>query len=150
MIFLSLDKKGQGSNKQKTNHQILRLPPVKSLQGSKPRAQSATMNCIRQLRSQVWDLQQQLSDAKTENKLLKTVQHRHTVALQHFHDSESSISQVGVVMSPDARAHLHHYQITVFCLSLLIDDFFLRKCQRVPTSPTLKSCLFWCLGFSQA
>ncbi|XP_075330366.1 uncharacterized protein LOC142388705 [Odontesthes bonariensis] len=98
------DKKGQGSNKQKTNHQILRLPPVKPLQGSKPRAQSATMNCIRQLRSQVWDLQQQLSEAKTENKLLKTVQHRHTVALQHFQDSESSVSQILAKHDNETRA----------------------------------------------
>ncbi|XP_038549743.1 LOW QUALITY PROTEIN: lebercilin-like protein [Micropterus salmoides] len=39
-------------------------------------------------------LQQQLNEARTENKLLKRIQHRHTVALQHFQDSEGSLSQI--------------------------------------------------------
>lgn len=46
----------------------------------------------------MWDLQQQLSEARTENKLLKRLQHRHMVALQHFQDSEGSLSQVGFVL----------------------------------------------------
>ncbi|MEQ2211564.1 hypothetical protein XENOCAPTIV_007106 [Xenoophorus captivus] len=74
-------------------HEIQKLPPISPLQGSKPRNQSANMNCIWMLKSQVWDLQQQLSEARTENKLLKKVQHRHMVVLQHFRDPEDSISQ---------------------------------------------------------
>ncbi|CAG6005770.1 unnamed protein product, partial [Menidia menidia] len=83
----------QASTRKKTNRPILKLPAVKPVEGSKLRVHSATTNCIRQLRSQVSDLQQQLSEVNNENRLLKTVQHRHTVALQHFQDSEGSISQ---------------------------------------------------------
>lgn len=67
--------------------QVVKLPSIKPLQASES-------NCIRDLKNQVWDLQQQLSKAWTENKLLKRIQHRHTVALQHFQDSEGSLSQV--------------------------------------------------------
>ncbi|KAM7399550.1 hypothetical protein PAMP_018815 [Pampus punctatissimus] len=77
-----------------TAHQLMKFPPIKSLQVSKSRVQSANMNCIKELKSQLWDLQHQLSEARTENKLLKRLQHRHTVALQHFQDSEGSISQI--------------------------------------------------------
>ncbi|XP_053176129.1 lebercilin-like protein [Scomber japonicus] len=91
-------KKAQKAPKQKTNytanHQLPKLPPIKPLHVSKPRIQSANLNCISELKSQVWDLQHQLSEAKRENKLLNRLQHRHTVALQHFQDSEGSISQI--------------------------------------------------------
>ncbi|XP_044209342.1 lebercilin-like protein isoform X1 [Thunnus albacares] len=100
-------KKAQGDHKQKTNntanHQLLKLPPIKPLQVSSPRSQSADLNCIRELKSQVWDLQHQLSEARTENKLLKRLQHRHMVALQHFQDSESSIAQILTKHSNEAR-----------------------------------------------
>eukprot|EP00064_Thunnus_orientalis_P009662 superscaffoldBa00001241_g9687 len=100
-------KKAQGDHKQKTNntanHQLLKLPPIKLLQVSSPRSQSADLNCIRELKSQVWDLQHQLSEARTENKLLKRLQHRHMVALQHFQDSESSIAQILTKHSNEAR-----------------------------------------------
>lgn len=103
MFFSSLGIKAQGHHKQKTNYtassQVLKLPSIKSLQVSRPRIQSAHLSCIRDLKSQVWDLQQQLSKARTENKLLKRLQHRHTVALQHFQDSEGSLSQVGWLVS---------------------------------------------------
>ncbi|MED6253993.1 hypothetical protein ATANTOWER_011300 [Ataeniobius toweri] len=84
----------KGAQKQKMKHEIQKLPPISPLQGSKPRNQSANMNCIWMLKSQVWDLQQQLSEARTENKLLKKVQHRHMVVQQHFRDPEDSISQI--------------------------------------------------------
>ncbi|XP_029301710.1 LOW QUALITY PROTEIN: lebercilin-like protein [Cottoperca gobio] len=100
-------KKAQGPNKQKTNHtaycQVLKLPPIKHLQVSNTRIQSANLNSIRELKSQVWDLQQQLSEARTENKLLKSLQHRHTVALKHFQQSEGSISQILTKHSNKAR-----------------------------------------------
>lgn len=38
---------------------------------------------------------QQLTKTRTEIKLLKKVQHRQTVALQHFQDSEGSLLEVG-------------------------------------------------------
>ncbi|XP_037836882.1 lebercilin-like [Kryptolebias marmoratus] len=56
------------------------------------------------LKSQVWDLQQQLAEARTENKLLKTVQQRHMVALKHFQDSEDSVSQIVVKHNNEAKA----------------------------------------------
>ncbi|XP_047247292.1 lebercilin-like protein isoform X1 [Girardinichthys multiradiatus] len=84
----------KGAQKQKMKHEIQKLPPISPLQGSKPRNQSANMNCIWMLKSQVWDLQQQLSEARTENKLLKKVQHRHMVVQQNFRDPEDSISQI--------------------------------------------------------
>ncbi|XP_071773973.2 uncharacterized protein LOC139926233 [Centroberyx gerrardi] len=87
-------KKAQDILKQKTNHSVLRLPPIRPLQRPKQRIQSAHTHRIKELSSQVWDLQHQLSGAVSENKLLKRLQHRHTVALQHFHDAESSLPQV--------------------------------------------------------
>ncbi|KAM6932149.1 uncharacterized protein PEZ65_007366 [Lycodopsis pacificus] len=100
-------KKAQGPNKQKTDHTAIRhfpkLPPIKPLQVSKPGIPSADLNRIKDLKSQVWDLQQQLSEARTENKLLKRLQHRHTVALQHFQDSEGCLSQILATHSNEAR-----------------------------------------------
>ncbi|KAF3847969.1 hypothetical protein F7725_020997 [Dissostichus mawsoni] len=79
------------------------LPPIKTPQVSQPRIQSASSTCIRDLKSRVVDLQQQLSAARTETRLLKSLQHRHTVALQHFQESESSISQILAKHSNEAR-----------------------------------------------
>ncbi|XP_031146600.1 lebercilin-like protein isoform X1 [Sander lucioperca] len=96
-------KKAQGPHRHKTNNsanrQVLKLPPIKPMQVSK----SADLNCIRELKSQVWHLQQQLGEARTENKLLKRLQLRHTVALQHFQDSEGSLSQILTKHSNEVR-----------------------------------------------
>ncbi|XP_054868265.1 lebercilin-like protein [Amphiprion ocellaris] len=73
---------------------MLKLPPIKPLQGLKPKLQPDSLISIRELKNQVWDVEQQLKEARTENKLLKRLQHRHTVALQYFQDSEDSISQI--------------------------------------------------------
>ncbi|KAM4590320.1 lebercilin-like protein [Fundulus diaphanus] len=62
------------------------------------------MTCVWLLKSHVWDLQQQLSEARTENKLLKKAQHRHTVAQQHFRDPEDSISQILAKHNNETRA----------------------------------------------
>ncbi|XP_008423496.1 lebercilin-like protein isoform X2 [Poecilia reticulata] len=86
--------KTQAVQKQKMKHEILKMPPIRTMQGSKSVNLAPSMNCIWALKSQVWDLQQQLSEAKTENKLLKKVQNRHTVAQQHFRDSNDDISQI--------------------------------------------------------
>ncbi|XP_068564421.1 lebercilin-like protein [Cebidichthys violaceus] len=100
-------KKSQGPNKQTTDHTascpFLKLPPIKPLQVSKTGIPSADLTRIRDLKSRVRDLQQQLSEARTENKLLKRLQHRHTVALQHFQDSEGSLSQILSNHSNEAR-----------------------------------------------
>ncbi|XP_032363564.1 lebercilin-like protein isoform X2 [Etheostoma spectabile] len=96
-------KKAQGPHSQKTNksanRQVPTLPPIKPMQVSK----SADLNCIKELKSQVGHLQQQLSEATTENKLLKRLQLRHTVALQHFQDSEGSLSQILIKHSNEVR-----------------------------------------------
>ncbi|XP_043975480.1 lebercilin-like protein isoform X2 [Gambusia affinis] len=86
--------KARAVQKQKMKHEILKMPPIRTLHGFKSVNQAPNMNCIWALKSQVWDLQQQLSEAKTENKLLKKVQNRHTVAQQHFRDSNDGISQI--------------------------------------------------------
>ncbi|XP_008274197.1 lebercilin-like protein [Stegastes partitus] len=100
------DKKAQAVHKQiyTANHQILKLPPIKPLQVSMPRLQSVNLNSIRELMNQVWDLQQQLKDTRTENRLLKRSQHRHSVALQYYQDSEDSISQISKKYSNEVRA----------------------------------------------
>ncbi|XP_061684312.1 golgin subfamily A member 6-like protein 22 isoform X2 [Syngnathoides biaculeatus] len=67
----------------------LKLPPIRDT--AKLREQST--NNMKELKNQNYVLQQQLKDSKTENKLLKNVLHRHTVALQQFQDLEGSISQ---------------------------------------------------------
>ncbi|XP_075956663.1 uncharacterized protein LOC142959303 [Anarhichas minor] len=100
-------KKAEGPSKQKTDHtashHLPKLPPIKPLQVSKPGIPSADLNRIKDLKSQVWDLQQQLSEARTENKLLRRLQHRHTVALQHFQDSGGCLSQILATHSNEAR-----------------------------------------------
>ncbi|XP_061918061.1 lebercilin-like protein isoform X2 [Entelurus aequoreus] len=68
----------------------VKLPPLRET--SKSREQ--TSNCIKDLKNQNFTLQQQLKESKSENKLLKNVLHRHTVALQQFQDLEGSISQI--------------------------------------------------------
>ncbi|KAJ4923248.1 hypothetical protein JOQ06_026353 [Pogonophryne albipinna] len=88
---------------QNANRHVLKLPPIKTPQVLQPRIQSASSSCIRDLKSRVVDLQQQLSAARTETRLLKSLLHRHTVALQHFQDSESSISQILAKHSNEAR-----------------------------------------------
>ncbi|TNN69772.1 Lebercilin-like protein [Liparis tanakae] len=105
-VFSSSGKKAQRPHKTNhtTNRHVLKLPPIiKHLPVSEPRIPSADLNCIRELKSQVWDLQQQLSEARTENKLLKRLQHRHTVALQHFQDSEGSVSEILTSHRNEAR-----------------------------------------------
>lgn len=73
-----LAKKSQPGLKQKkiyaVNRKALMFPPIKPLDGPKQRIQLAHMHCIKELSSQVWDLQQQLSGATTENKLLRQLQ----------------------------------------------------------------------------
>ncbi|XP_077578877.1 uncharacterized protein LOC144200534 isoform X2 [Stigmatopora nigra] len=67
----------------------LKLPPIRD--PIKLREQSAQN--IKELKNQNYVLQQQLKDSKMENKLLKNVLHRHSVALQQYQDLEGSISQ---------------------------------------------------------
>lgn len=78
-----------------TNCYMVSLPPIRSLETPKP-----SLKRIRELENKVWSLQQQLCESRAENKLLKNVQHRHMVALQHFQDSENSIAQVGLWFLP--------------------------------------------------
>ncbi|XP_019720418.1 glutamic acid-rich protein-like, partial [Hippocampus comes] len=68
----------------------LKLPPIRDT--AKLRELSA--NNIKELKNQNYVLQQQLKDSKTENKILKNVLHRHTVALQQYQDLDGSISQI--------------------------------------------------------
>ncbi|XP_077578876.1 uncharacterized protein LOC144200534 isoform X1 [Stigmatopora nigra] len=68
----------------------LKLPPIRD--PIKLREQSAQN--IKELKNQNYVLQQQLKDSKMENKLLKNVLHRHSVALQQYQDLEGSISQI--------------------------------------------------------
>ncbi|XP_041849956.1 lebercilin-like protein [Melanotaenia boesemani] len=107
-------------NMQKLNHHKLKLSQVKTMHVSKPRVQSASMHLIRALRSEVWDLQQQLSEAMSENKLLKQVQHRHTMALQHFQYSEGSIGQILAKHNSETRAHQKLLRETRICRDSLI------------------------------
>ncbi|KAM9359137.1 uncharacterized protein ABDE67_002289 [Symphorus nematophorus] len=103
----SSEDRGEKVHRQKTNYaasdQVQKLPPIKPLQVSNPKNLSANLSCIRELKNQVGDLQQQLTKARTENKLLKRLQHRHMVALQHFQDSEGSLSQIITKHKNEAR-----------------------------------------------
>ncbi|XP_077964968.1 uncharacterized protein LOC120817786 isoform X2 [Gasterosteus aculeatus] len=81
----------------------MKLPPIKRQQVSKPGILSADLNCIGDLNNQVRDLKRRLSEARTENKLLKRLQHHHTVALEHFQESKSSFSQILTNHSNEAR-----------------------------------------------
>ncbi|XP_057694396.1 trichohyalin-like [Corythoichthys intestinalis] len=75
---------------RRTEVSKLKLPPIRD--PLKLREQSAQN--IKELKNQNYVLQQQLKDSKMENKLLKNVLHRHTVALQQYQDLEGSISQI--------------------------------------------------------
>nr|XP_046171681.1 lebercilin-like protein [Oncorhynchus gorbuscha] len=92
------NKGGQWCKKKKNtnlrNRKASLVPPIKPLEGPNQRIRSAHRHRIKELNSQVWELQQQLSGVATENKLLKQLQVRHTVALQRFQDSQSGLPQV--------------------------------------------------------
>ncbi|XP_077466781.1 uncharacterized protein LOC144083124 [Stigmatopora argus] len=77
---------------KKTEEIKLKLPPINTV--SKTRLHSSYSNSINELKNQNYDLKLQLVEVKTETKLLKKVQQRHTVALQHFQDSEECVSEV--------------------------------------------------------
>ncbi|XP_019720419.1 lebercilin-like [Hippocampus comes] len=77
---------------KKTEEIKLKLPPINS--ATKTRIHSSYSNSINELKNQNYDLKLQLVEVKTETKLLKKVQHRHTVALQQFQDSEEGVSEV--------------------------------------------------------
>ncbi|XP_061638332.1 lebercilin-like [Phyllopteryx taeniolatus] len=77
---------------KKTEEIKLKLPPINTV--SKTRIHSSYSNSINELKNQNYDLKLQLVEVKTETKLLKKVQHRHTVALQQFQDSEEGVSEV--------------------------------------------------------
>lgn len=70
-----------------TSAQTLRLPLIRAIQASE-------FTSLKDLQSQVNNLQQQLSEVKTENKLLKGIQQRHMAALQHYENDEESLPQV--------------------------------------------------------
>ncbi|XP_061828519.1 uncharacterized protein [Nerophis lumbriciformis] len=76
---------------KKTEEIKLTLPPINTV---KTRVHSSYSNSIKDLKNQNYDLKLQLIEVKTETKLLKKVQHRHTVALQNYHEAEDSISEV--------------------------------------------------------
>ncbi|XP_041734437.1 lebercilin-like protein [Coregonus clupeaformis] len=95
---LTQNKRGQWcKNKKNTDSRKRKaplFPPIKLLEGPNQRIRSAHRHRIKELNSQVWELQQQLSGVSTENKLLKQLQGRHMLALQHFQDSQSGLPQV--------------------------------------------------------
>lgn len=98
-FFLSAQNKGGEWCKKKKNtnlrkHKASLIPPIKPLEGPNQRIRSAHRHRIKELNSQVWELQQQLSGVATENKLLKQLQGRQAVALQRFQDSQSGLPQV--------------------------------------------------------
>ncbi|XP_047450016.1 lebercilin-like protein [Mugil cephalus] len=135
--------KAQGPHKQKTKHtvncHIMKLPPIKqALQGSKPRASSAGRNRNKELKSQVRDLQQQLNEARTENKLLKRLQYRHTMALQHFQDSEGSISQILTKHNNETRVLQRLLRETCSCRDILARQLRATENKLLNTKATLQ------------
>ncbi|XP_026049047.1 lebercilin-like protein [Astatotilapia calliptera] len=111
---LVFGNKAHGGSMQKTNPTtncyMVSLPPIRSLETPKP-----SLKRIRELENKVWSLQQQLCESRAENKLLKNVQHRHMVALQHFQDSENSIAQIETKHKNEARALQHLLRETRTC-----------------------------------
>nr|XP_046149398.1 lebercilin-like protein [Oncorhynchus gorbuscha] len=91
-------KEGSGAKRRKTLFQGTTRPLASlqssPLQGSNQRTSSAHRHRIKELNSQVWELQQQLSGVATENKLLKQLQGRHAVVLHRFQDSQSGLPRV--------------------------------------------------------
>ncbi|KAM4742713.1 lebercilin-like protein [Anableps anableps] len=135
---LIADTKAQGPQKQKMRHEILKLPPIRPPQGSKPRNQSANMNLIWALKSQVWDLQQQLSEARTENKLLKKAQHRHMVAQQHFRDPEETIKQISAKHNNETKALQYLLRETRVCRDNLARQLQATERKLLNTKDTLQ------------
>ncbi|XP_006799892.1 lebercilin-like protein [Neolamprologus brichardi] len=111
---LVLGNKAHGGSMQKTNPTtncfMVSLPQIRSLETPK-----SSLKCIRELKNKVWSLQQQLYESRTENKLLKNVQHRHTVALQYLQDSENSVAQIETKHKNEARALQHLLRETRTC-----------------------------------
>uniref|UniRef100_W5M0A6 Lebercilin-like protein n=1 Tax=Lepisosteus oculatus TaxID=7918 RepID=W5M0A6_LEPOC len=72
--------------------------------GPSQRIMSARLHRIKELSSQVWDLQQQLNATLLENRLLKRLQGRHTAALRRFQDSQNCLPQMIAKHSGEVRA----------------------------------------------
>ncbi|XP_062407789.1 lebercilin-like protein [Sardina pilchardus] len=70
------------------------FPPIRPRDAVGQRVASAREHRIKELSSQVSELQRQLDGAWQENRLMRRVQNRHTTALQHFQDSESGLPQI--------------------------------------------------------
>ncbi|KAM6946358.1 uncharacterized protein FYW47_017466 [Aplochiton taeniatus] len=96
--YSTKNKGGQKNLKPKKSHpwkgKTPISPRVRPLEGLQQRICSAHVQRIKQLGSQAWELQRQLSGATTENKLLRQVQNRHTVALQHIQESQDGLPQL--------------------------------------------------------
>uniref|UniRef100_A0A8C7I6A8 Lebercilin-like protein n=1 Tax=Oncorhynchus kisutch TaxID=8019 RepID=A0A8C7I6A8_ONCKI len=86
------------TNTLSRNHKASRFPPIKPLQGSNQRTSSAHRHRIKELNSQVWELQQQLSGVATENKLLKQLQGRHAVIKFCTHPHRQVLAKHGNAM----------------------------------------------------
>ncbi|KAL6467747.1 hypothetical protein MHYP_G00234240 [Metynnis hypsauchen] len=82
------------------------LPPIRMhpLDFPQQRIASAQQQHIKQLSSQVRDLQQQLSAASQENRLLRHLHSRHTVALQRLQGMQASLPQMLLQHSGEVRA----------------------------------------------
>lgn len=86
-IIAQRSSTSQQVSKSNAGTQPLRLPFIRAIQAS-------GFTNLKDLQSQVTNLQQQLSEVKTENKLLKGIQQRHMTALQHYENAEESLPQV--------------------------------------------------------
>ncbi|KAG7504262.1 hypothetical protein JOB18_004724 [Solea senegalensis] len=108
-------KQGRAKTGKKSldNHQT----PYKPMQ---TRLENDILMNTKALKSQVWDLQRQLSEAHNENKLLKRVQHRYMVALKHFEDSEDNITETITKHRNEVRALRAHLHDTRRCRNHLL------------------------------
>ncbi|KAL7851456.1 hypothetical protein AOLI_G00218120 [Acnodon oligacanthus] len=107
-----IQKRPKGQNRSGRFYQRNRtrsiplLPPIRlhRLDFPQQRIASAQQQHIKQLSSQVRDLQQQLSAASQENRLLRHLHSRHTVALQHLQDMQASLPQMLLQHSGEVNA----------------------------------------------
>ncbi|KAJ7995477.1 hypothetical protein DPEC_G00244960 [Dallia pectoralis] len=99
---------GQWSSKKRNSNSeknmSLLFPPIKSQEDPNKHIRSAQRHCIQELNNKVRELQQQLTDASKENQLLKQLQSRQTVALEHLQMSQNGLPQIMAKHSNEVQA----------------------------------------------
>lgn len=137
VILFLLSGRSRGERRQNRIRRASLLPPLRP-DIPQQRLASAREQRIKQLCSQVRYLQQQLSASSQENRLLRRLHSRHTVALQHFQDSQASLPQMIQKHNSEVHALREHLRSSRLQNSVLVHRLRASETQLLHTCDTLR------------